>query len=150
MEAKEYLQSIVDLSRWIAEESGRLSRLKSTLGSIRSPLFEPNYNTASFGESYHARMITEIMDKEEELKVARERLKEWRKEAEGQLMLMENSDYQLILGLRYLDNMNWVEISEYLHSSLSTVKRWHLKALDLFPVPDDVKGICTDDCCEPC
>ncbi len=148
MEAKEYLQSIIDMSRWIKEESSRLERLKSTLGSIRSPSFEPNYNTASFGESYHARMITEIMDKEEELKNARERLKEWREEAQSQLMLMENSDYQLVLGLHYLDNMNWVDISECLHTSLSTVKRWHQKALEMFPVPKDVKGVCVGDCCE--
>lgn len=136
MDAKEYLQGLADFSSRINHEAVRLKRLKETLGSLRSPSFEPNYNTPSFGDSYHARMTTEIMDKELQLKAAREELKQWRNDVQTLLMEMENTDYQLVLGLRYLDGMDWPKISTYLNTSLSTVKRWHLKALDAFPTPD--------------
>lgn len=138
MEAKEYLQAMADFSCKINHEAVRLKRLKETLGSLRSPSFKPNYNTPSFGDSYHARMTTEIMDKELQLDTAREELVHWRNDVQTLLMKMENTDYQLVLGLRYLDGMNWPKISECLNASLSTVKRWHQKALEEFPAPEQM------------
>lgn len=45
--------------------------------------------------------------------------------------LLENKELRRMLILRYIDNYNWMEISELMYVSLSTIKRWHKHAINL-------------------
>jgi DNA-directed RNA polymerase specialized sigma subunit len=47
---------------------------------------------------------------------------------------LEDKELRKLLIYRYLDWSSWQEIAEKMFVSISTLKRWHLKALDLLKI----------------
>lgn len=48
---------------------------------------------------------------------------------------IDDDNYKSILTYRYIDNLLWEEIADKMYVSYSTLKRWHIKALDIVEVP---------------
>lgn len=53
----------------------------------------------------------------------------------GVIETLDNEDYKTLLVLRYLNCKSWDDIADKLYTSLSTVKRWHTKALEQIKIP---------------
>ena len=69
------------------------------------------------------------MDEEESLNTAIDRLVDLKKEVSEVLTLINDTDCQLLLELRYLCFREWEEIAEVMHFHVRTVYKLHGRAL---------------------
>ena len=133
MDAKEYFQQIYDLTRkiekleLIAEEYDRLSY------SVPGPVYgkevthSPNVNT----EAPFVKWIHKKMEKEEEIKKAKEKLTILKAEAMLLIDTLENPTEQLILTYRYIDLWGWKKISKKLNYAESYIFELHREATEI-------------------
>lgn len=128
MNAKEYLNQAKTLDQRINVKLDRVSRLRSMTQKI----------TASYdGEQVsHTRNVTSLqdtiirlMEEEESLNAAIDRLVDLKREVAGVLAQIQDTDCQLLLELRYLCFRSWEEISEVMHMHIRTVYKVHGRAL---------------------
>ena len=128
MNAKEYLNQAKMLDQRINVKLDRVSRLRSMTQKI----------TASYdGEQVsHTRNVTSLqdtiirlMEEEESLNAAIDRLVDLKREVAGVLAQIQDTDCQLLLELRYLCFRSWEEISEVMHMHIRTVYKVHGRAL---------------------
>jgi len=75
--------------------------------------------------------IIRALDDEAEIKVLKKSLPIIKCEIISSIDLLDNKEHRRMLILRYIDNYAWNEISEIMHVSLSTIKRWHNYALSV-------------------
>ena len=54
---------------------------------------------------------------------------------------VENLDYRVLLKLRYINQMTICDISERMHISIPTAKRWHREALEVVEVPEKYRDL---------
>ena len=137
MTMKEYLDQGPLLEQRIQYHTRRLEELRAAIYTITSSRLQadrvqisrnrdPGFVRALEGiEQMEARIAGEISLTEE--------LKEQMGHMFHQLLRVE---YQQMMIYRYLDGMRWEEISNLLHTSLSTLTRWHRTALSILQLPE--------------
>ena len=73
--------------------------------------------------------IIRLMEEEESLNAAIDRLVDLKREVSGVLKQIDDTDCQLLLELRYLCYRSWEDIAEVMHMHIRTVYKVHGRAL---------------------
>ncbi len=128
MTAKEYLNQAKNLDQRINVKLDRVSRLRSITQKITASLdgevVSHTRNVTSMEDG-----IIRLMEEEESLNAAIDRLVDLKREVSSVLEQIHDSDCQLLLELRYLCFRTWEEIAEVMHMHIRTVYKVHGKAL---------------------
>lgn len=133
MTSKEYLEQIYKLDHKInamelrSQEYERLSCSTPGLSYGERIGSNPNRNLK-------APFVKWIMKKDEidrKIKQLKSDLDTLKAEAILKIEELENEDYKNLLVLKYLKFQTIEEIASKLYTSVATVKRWHIKALEL-------------------
>lgn len=85
-------------------------------------------------EAPFVKWIHKSMCVEQDIKILTNNMEIVKAEILSTISELENADYQRLLIYRYLDRLTWEEIAEKLFCSVASVKRWHIKALELLKI----------------
>ena len=128
MTAKEYLNQAKTLDQRINVKLDRVSRLHAMTQKITASLdgeqVSRTRNVTSLEDA-----IIRLMEEEESLNAAIDRLVDLKREVSGVLKQIDDTDCQLLLELRYLCYRSWEEIAEVMHMHIRTVYKVHGRAL---------------------
>ena len=128
MTAKEYLNLAKTLDQRINVKLDRVSRLRAMTQKITASLdgeqVSRTRNVTSLEDA-----IIRLMEEEESLNAAIDRLVDLKREVSGVLKQIDDTDCQLLLELRYLCYRSWEEIAEVMHMHIRTVYKVHGRAL---------------------
>ena len=128
MTAKEYLNQAKTLDQRINVKLDRVSRLRAMTQKITVSLdgeqVSRTRNVTSLEDA-----IIRLMEEEESLNAAIDRLVDLKREVSGVLKQIDDTDCQLLLELRYLCYRSWEEIAEVMHMHIRTVYKVHGRAL---------------------
>lgn len=128
MTAKEYLNQAKTLDQRINVKLDRVSRLRAMTQKITASLdgeqVSRTRNVTSLEDA-----IIRLMEEEESLNAAIDRLVDLKREVSGVLKQIDDTDCQLLLELRYLCYRSWEEIAEVMHMHIRTVYKVHGRAL---------------------
>lgn len=128
MTAKEYLNQARLLDQRINTKLERVTRLRSltqrVTAAMDSEVVSHTRNVTSLEDQ-----IIRLMEEEESLNQAIDRLVNLKSEVSEVLTLIHDTDCQLILELRYLCFRSWEEIAEVMHFHIRTVYKVHGRAL---------------------
>ena len=128
MTAKEYLNQAKTLDQRINVKLDRVSRLRAMTQKITASLdgeqVSRTRNVTSLEDA-----IIRLMEDEESLNAAIDRLVDLKREVSGVLKQIDDTDCQLLLELRYLCYRSWEEIAEVMHMHIRTVYKVHGRAL---------------------
>lgn len=133
MDAKEYFQQIFDLTKKIEKMELLVEEYERLSLSIPGPVYgkevvhSPNVNT----EAPFVKWIGKKIDKEKEIKAAKEKLAALKAEAMLLIDVLENPTEQLILTYRYLDLWGWRRISKKLNYAESYIFELHREAMEI-------------------
>ena len=135
MTAKEYLNQAKTLDQRINVKLDRVSRLRAMTQKITASLdgeqVSRTRNVTSLEDA-----IIRLMEEEESLNAAIDRLVDLKREVSGVLKQIDDTDCQLLLELRYLCYRPWTDIMEELGISETSVYRIHGEALKNIIVPE--------------
>lgn len=138
MTAKEYLKQAYLLDKQIEYEIRNLEQLKSMRGQLQSYTYDerigtnPNRNL----EAPFIRTIEKIWDCEQRINEKIDRFVDLKAEIENAVDSMEDAKERMVLKYRYLQMMDWYNISDVLRISLRSVHRFHASGLQNFVVPE--------------
>lgn len=128
MTAKEYLNQAKTLDQRINVKLDRVTRLRAMTQKITASLdgeqVSRTRNVTSLEDT-----IIRLMEEEESLNAAIDRLVDLKREVSGVLKQIDDTDCQLLLELRYLCYRSWEEIAEVMHMHIRTVYKVHGRAL---------------------
>ena len=128
MTAKEYLNQAKTLDQRINVKLDRVSRLRAMTQKITASLdgeqVSRTRNVTSLEDA-----IIRLMEEEESLNAAIDRLVDLKREVSGVLKQIDDTDCQLLLELRYMCYRSWEEIAEVMHMHIRTVYKVHGRAL---------------------
>lgn len=128
MTAKEYLNQAKTLDQRINVKLDRVSRLRAMTQKITASLdgeqVSRTRNVTSLEDA-----IIRLMEEEESLNAAIDRLVDLKREVSGVLKQIDDTDCQLLLELRYLCYRSWEDIAEVMHMHIRTVYKVHGRAL---------------------
>ncbi|MGN0762113.1 MAG: hypothetical protein ACI4MK_01945, partial [Aristaeellaceae bacterium] len=124
----EYLNQAKTLDQRINVKLDRVSRLRAMTQKITASLdgeqVSRTRNVTSLEDA-----IIRLMEEEESLNAAIDRLVDLKREVSGVLKQIDDTDCQLLLELRYLCYRSWEEIAEVMHMHIRTVYKVHGRAL---------------------
>ena len=138
MTAKEYLKQAYLLDAQINSQIRSLESYKSMRGVVQGMTYaerigtNPNRNL----EAPFVKTIEKIMLLEDRINQEIDRLMDLKMEIGEAINKMEIPAERLLLKYRYLDGMEWIDISQILSVSYRTVHRIHASALRNFEVPE--------------
>lgn len=138
MTAKEYLKQAYLLDKQIQVEIKELERLRNMRGVIRGCSYgekigsDPNRNV----EAPFIKTIEKIWELEEKINGQILKLVELQSEIDEAINQLNEPAERLLLKYRYLNAMEWTDISDALYVSYRTVHRIHASALNNFVVPE--------------
>ena len=128
MTAKEYLNQARLLDQRINAKLERVTRLRALTERVTAAMdgevVSHTRNVMSLQDQ-----IARLMDEEESLNAAIDRLVDLKSEVSEVLTLIHDTDCQLLLELRYLCFREWEEIAEVMHFHVRTVYKLHGRAL---------------------
>ena len=128
MTAKEYLNQAKTLDQRSNVKLDRVSRLRAMTQKITASLdgeqVSRTRNVTSLEDT-----IIRLMEEEESLNAAIDRLVDLKREVSGVLKQIDDTDCQLLLELRYLCYRSWEDIAEVMHMHIRTVYKVHGRAL---------------------
>ena len=128
MTAKEYLNQARLLDQRINAKLDRVTRLRElttrVTAAMDSEVVSHTRNVMSLQDQ-----IARLMDEEESLNEAIDKLVDLKSEVSEVLTLIHDPDCQLLLELRYLCFRGWEEIAEVMHFHIRTVYKLHGRAL---------------------
>lgn len=108
-------------------------------GSIPGPSYGERINNPSPShEAPFVKWVYRAIDAEGELKKLEEKATNARQEIETSIAGLEDETLQMILVYRYIDWLSWIEISNKVYCSLSSVYRKHRDAIEKLIVPDSM------------
>lgn len=90
----------------------------------------PNRNA----DAPFVKWVYKKIETETELSKLEKELVQAKAEIEEVILSLGNSDYQRLLTYRYLEWRTWEDICDTMYLSLSTIKRWHKKALEMLNI----------------
>lgn len=128
MTAKEYLNQARLLDQRINAKLDRVTRLRALTQRVTAAMdgevVSHTRNVTSLQDQ-----IARLMDEEESLNAAIDRLVDLKAEVSEVLTLINDPDCQLLLELRYLCFRSWEEIADVMHFHIRTVYKLHGRAL---------------------
>lgn len=139
--AREYLKQAYRLDLRIDYISDDIKYWKEKSESVSSVSFERHYSTNRSTEAPFLKCLDKMYEAQEQLTIELDLLVTLRKQIHDALIEMNDEDEKLILQYRYLKNYTWDEIGEVLHVDERTARRWHVRALENFVVPENAINI---------
>ena len=85
--------------------------------------------------------LVKALDKEKEIEDLLKKMEELTNDITNTIDEVENLDYRVLLKLRYINQMTICDISERMHISIPTAKRWHREALEVVEVPEKYRDL---------
>ena len=132
MTPKEYLCRYHNILEKIKIKKEYIEFCKEREKSISSPSYDPMPKSPNIDtEAPFVKWMIKRKTAEEELVELVKESNLIKQETERTIMALNNESYEMILVMRYLDWKKWEDIANRLYISIATVKRWHIKALEL-------------------
>ena len=129
MTTKEYLWQIKDMKRRVAEKQSEIDSMRNMLTSISVRTDDERVQSSSDPDKIGS-MISDILDRESELKVLVEAFLRKEKEISEQIDSMENSRQREILHWRYVECLPLEKVAvNYMEISFRHATRIHGQAL---------------------
>ena len=129
MTTKEYLWQIKDMKRRVAEKQSEIDSMRNMLTSISVRTDDERVQSSSDPDKIGS-MISDILDRESELKVLVEAFLRKEKEISEQIDGMENSRQREILHWRYVECLPLEKVAvNYMEISFRHATRIHGQAL---------------------
>ena len=85
--------------------------------------------------------LVKALDKEKEIEDLLRKMEDLTNDITNTIDEVENLDYRVLLKLRYINQMTICDISERMHISIPTAKRWHREALEVVEVPEKYRDL---------
>jgi DNA-directed RNA polymerase specialized sigma subunit len=134
MTAKEYLNQAYRVERMVGVKLEQLQAYKTLSTKAASTLsLSPNTGTPNIHRMED--IIIKIMDLENEIIADMHKLLDMRLEISQSIKNVGNTDYRMLLELRYLCYMPWEEIAVEMRYSTQRVFQLHSAALEEIRIP---------------
>lgn len=128
MNVKEYLNQARYIDRQIDAKLEHQEKLNSIIYKATSTISDmPGSPTRDIAK--RERAIAKVIDLEKEIDDEIDRLVDKKREIKSLINKVENSEYALLLELRYVNISTWEQIADILGISLRSVYRMHGAAL---------------------
>ena len=140
MTSKEYLKQAYLLDAQINSQMRSLESYKSMRGIVQGMTYGERIGSSGNRniEAPFVKTIEKIMLLEDRINQEIDRLVELKVEIGEAINKLEKPAERLLLKYRYLDGMEWIDISQALAVSYRTVHRIHASALKNFEVPEKI------------
>ncbi len=137
MTAKEYLRQAYLLDKRIESCSLECADLRQMAESISGPGFEEHFNASKNTDAPYIRTLEDLWDMEEKILYEQALLVRLKAQISEVISKVEKPEYQMLMRYRYIHNFSWSKISEMLSADITTVQRWHTKALTKIKLPEN-------------
>lgn len=136
MTAKEYLQKAARLDARINSDIEEVAHLREMAISLGSPGFEEHHGSNRPTEAPFARHVERLVDLERQIDQEIDMLVDLKQELRQVIDSVDDPNERMVLRYRYIHNRNWGQISEAMHTSERTVRRWHGTGLQHIKIPE--------------
>ena len=137
MTVKEYLGQAYLLDKRIKSDTMELEELRLMLQTISSPGFEEHYNASKNTDAPYIKTLEKMFDMEEKIMKEMNLLLELKEQIRDVISQVEKPEHQIILRYRYIHNLSWSKIGDKLCADITTVQRWHNKAIAKIKLPNN-------------
>ena len=134
MDAKTYLQQVINIDQQINSRLEQLGRLKTLATHTTSTISDMPKAQGSVSRMEDT--VIKIIMMEHEIDEEIDRLVDLKVEVRKQISLMEDARCRLILEERYLNGKKWEAIAASLNYTVRNVQILHGKALEEFSLPE--------------
>ena len=129
MTVKEYLGQAYLLDKRIKSDTTELEELRLMSQTISSPGFEEHYNASKNTDAPYIKTLEKMFDMESKVMTEMNLLLELKEQIRDVISQVEKPEHQMILRYRYIHNLSWSKIGDKLCADITTVQRWHNKAI---------------------
>ena len=137
MTVKEYLGQSYLLDQRIKSDTIELEELRIMAQTISSPEFEEHYNATKNKDAPYIKTIEKMSMMEEKILNEVKLLLELKEQIREIISQVEKPEYQMILKYRYIHNLSWSRIGDKMCADITTVQRWHNKAIARIKIPEN-------------
>ena len=135
MTVKEYLGQAYLLDKRIKSDTMELEELRLMSQTISSPGFEEHYNASKNTDAPYIKTLEKMFDMESKIMTEMNLLLELKEQIRDVISQVEKPEHQMILRYRYIHNLSWSKIGDKLCADITTVQRWHNKAIGRMVLP---------------
>lgn len=136
MTAKEYLSQARRLDNVVNNSLKELEYWMELSKRVSGSNYEINLNPNRPAEAPFALCIEKIDELQRDINNKVDKLVDLRSEIDKALCALGDSEEELVLRYRYLENRTWEDIGEVMDMSVRTAHRVHKSALQHFSVPE--------------
>jgi DNA-directed RNA polymerase specialized sigma subunit len=137
MTVKEYLGQAYLLDNRINSDTKELEELRLMSQTISSPGFEEHYNASRNTDAPYIHTLEKIFDMESKILEEVDLLMALKQQIRDVISKVEKPEHQMIMRYRYIHNYSWSKISNKLSADITTVQRWHNKAIAKIKLPEN-------------
>ena len=137
MTVKEYLGQAYLLDKRIKSDTMELEELRLMAQTISSPGFEEHYNASKNTDAPYIKTLEKMFDMESKIMTEMNLLLELKDQIRDVISKIEKPEYQMIMRYRYIHNLSWSKIGDMLCADITTVQRWHNKAITKVTLPEN-------------
>lgn len=137
MTIKEYLGQAYLLDKRIKSDTMELEELRLMSQTISSPGFEEHYNASKNTDAPYIKTLEKMFDMESKIMTEMNLLLELKEQIRDVISQVEKPEHQMILRYRYIHNLSWSKIGDKLCADITTVQRWHNKAIAKIKLPNN-------------
>lgn len=137
MTVKEYLGQAYLLDNRINSDTKELEELRIMSQTISSPGFEEHYNASKNTDAPYIRTLEKILDMESKILEEMNLLMALKQQIRDVISRVEKPEHQMIMRYRYIHNYSWSKIGDKLCADITTVQRWHNKAITKIKLPEN-------------
>ena len=141
MTVKEYLGQAYLLDKRIKSDTMELEELRMMSQTISSPGFEEHYNASKNTDAPYIRTLEKMFDMESKIMTEMNLLLELKEQIRDVISQIEKPEHQMIMKYRYIHNLSWSKIGEKLCADITTVQRWHNKAIAKIKLPENASNL---------
>lgn len=135
MTVKEYLGQAYLLDKRIKSDTMELEELRLMAQTISSPGFEEHYNASKNTDAPYIKTLEKMFDMESKIMTEMNLLLELKEQIRDVISQVEKPEHQMIMRYRYIHNLSWSKIGDKLCADITTVQRWHNKAIAKIKLP---------------
>ena len=135
MTVKEYLGQAYLLDKRIKSDTMELEELRLMAQTISSPGFEEHYNASKNTDAPYIKTLEKMFDMESKIMTEMNLLLELKEQIRDVISQVEKPEHQMIMRYRYIHNLSWYKIGDKLCADITTVQRWHNKAIAKIKLP---------------
>lgn len=137
MTVKEYLGQAYLLDKRIKSDTMELEELRLMSQTISTPGFEEHYNASKNTDAPYIKTLEKMFDMESKIMTEMNLLLELKEQIRDVISQVEKPEHQMILRYRYIHNLSWSKIGDKLCADITTVQRWHNKAIAKIKLPNN-------------